>query len=45
MSQLAGLIPLGVPGADGVWPAVAVVPPDSSGGQGASTKRSYLASV
>ena len=34
-----------VPGALGVWPAVAVVPPDSSGGHGASTNLTYFASV
>ena len=37
MSQLAGLTPPAVPGALGVCPGNAVVPPDSSGGHGAST--------
>ncbi len=45
MLQLAGLSAPGTPAAPGTWLPVTTVPPESSGGQGASVKRTYSWSV
>jgi hypothetical protein len=45
MSHEAGLSAPATPGAPGTCVPVTVVPPDSSGGQGAAVNLVYLASV